>query len=132
MPVPVDPDVAVGRVAELKRLGVHLAVDDFGTGYSSLAYLHRFPVDVLKIDRSFVDTVGVDGRDPVLTRAIIALGGALGLRIVAEGIEREAQAAALRALGCSHGQGYHLSRPLPAEAFRARFVAVALPARAAA
>ena len=115
-----DTDTAVSRLAALKALGVTLAVDDFGTGYSSLSYLQRFPVDVLKIDKSFVDGVAVPGHDPVLTRAIVALGAALGLRVVAEGIEREAQAEALRALGCALGQGYHFARPLPAAEFARR------------
>ncbi len=112
-----DTDAAVARLTELKTLGVTLAVDDFGTGYSSLSYLQRFPVDVLKIDKSFVDGVATDGHDPVLTRAIVALGAALGLRVVAEGVERAAQADVLRALGCGYGQGYHFARPLPAAAF---------------
>ncbi|HEY0779932.1 MAG TPA: EAL domain-containing protein [Gemmatirosa sp.] len=112
-----DTDAAVARLTELKALGVSLAVDDFGTGYSSLSYLQRFPVDVLKIDKSFVDGVATEGYDPVLTRAIVALGGALGLRVVAEGVERAAQAEVLRALGCALGQGYHFARPLPAGEF---------------
>jgi predicted signal transduction protein with EAL and GGDEF domain len=114
-----DTEAAVARLHELKAVGVMLAVDDFGTGYSSLSYLQRFPVDVLKIDKSFVDRVAADGRDPVLTRAIAALGGALGLRVVAEGVERAAQPGALRALGCGYGQGYHYARPLPAAEFAA-------------
>ncbi len=114
-----DPGAAAARLRELKALGVTLAVDDFGTGYSSLGYLQRFPVDVLKIDKTFVDGVAVPGHDPVLTRAIAALGGALGLRVVAEGIERPAQAAALSALGCALGQGYLFARPLPAAEFTA-------------
>ena len=121
-----DTDAAVSRLAALKAVGVTLAVDDFGTGYSSLSYLQRFPVDVLKIDKSFVDGVAVSGHDPVLTRAIVALGAALGLCVVAEGIERAAQAAALRTLGCALGQGYHFARPLPA----AEFAALAVRPRA--
>jgi diguanylate cyclase (GGDEF)-like protein len=102
----------LAALAALKALGVKLAIDDFGTGYSSLAYLERFPLDVLKIDKSFVDHVTAGGKGLVLARAIIALGDALGLRTVAEGIERPEQAEALRALGCHLGQGYLFARPL--------------------
>jgi EAL domain-containing protein (putative c-di-GMP-specific phosphodiesterase class I) len=114
-----DNDGAVvARLAELQALGVSIALDDFGTGYSSLSYLQRLPLDVIKIDKTFVKGIGVSGHDPVLTRAIIALGGALGVRVVAEGIERPWQASALRALGCTLGQGHHFAHPLPADAFR--------------
>jgi diguanylate cyclase (GGDEF)-like protein/PAS domain S-box-containing protein len=102
------------RLHELKALGVRLAIDDFGTGYSSLRYLQRFPVDVLKIDKSFVDRVDSDDHDAALVRTIVALGEMLGLQTVAEGIEREAQREHLRALGCGLGQGYHFARPLDA------------------
>jgi diguanylate cyclase (GGDEF)-like protein len=90
----------------LKSLGVRLAVDDFGTGYSSLAYLQRFPVDVVKIDKAFVDGVSRGGSEEALARGIVGLAGALGLRCVAEGIERAEQADALRAAGCVYGQGF--------------------------
>jgi diguanylate cyclase (GGDEF)-like protein/PAS domain S-box-containing protein len=96
----------------LKQLGVRLAIDDFGTGYSSLSYLHRFPVDVLKIDRSFVERMGTDAD---LVSTIIQLGRAMRLEIVAEGIEEHDQFSALRRLGCTTGQGFHISRPLPSD-----------------
>jgi len=111
-----DSAAVVARLEELRRLGVGLAVDDFGTGYSSLAYLRRFPVNILKIDKSFVDQVDVSPEGAALTRAIIDLAGGLGLRTIAEGIERRSQAEELSALGCRLGQGFHFARPLtPAE-----------------
>ena len=103
------------RLFQLKELGVSLAIDDFGTGYSSLSYIQQFPVDVLKIDRSFVEGLGRStGTDAALARTIIALGASLQLRTIAEGIEVEAQRAILRELGCEYGQGYLYSRPMVA------------------
>jgi EAL domain-containing protein (putative c-di-GMP-specific phosphodiesterase class I) len=112
-----DSDSTLARLRELKELGLSLAVDDFGTGYSSLSYLQRFPIDVLKIDKAFVDSVASGSDDASLTRAIVALGDALGLLMVAEGIERAEQVDGLRFLGCSYGQGYYFARPLPAAEF---------------
>ena len=97
----------------LKRLGVHLSVDDFGTGYSSLSYLKRFPVDLLKIDRSFVDGLGTDPDDGAIVLAIVSLAKALRLSVVAEGVEHPWQLEALRGLGCNAVQGYLLGRPGP-------------------
>jgi len=111
-----EPDVAVERLGELKDLGVKLAIDDFGTGYSSLSYLRRFPVDVLKVDRSFVTALGTGPEDGALAQAIVKLGQTLRLRVVAEGIETAAQLAELRALGCEYGQGYFFARPLTPDA----------------
>jgi diguanylate cyclase (GGDEF)-like protein len=111
-----EPDVAVRRLADLKHLGVRLAIDDFGTGFSSLSYLRRFPVDVLKIDQSFVAALGHAPEDAALAHAIVKLGHTLGLRVVAEGIETLAQLTELRELGCEYGQGYLFARPLTAEA----------------
>jgi EAL domain-containing protein (putative c-di-GMP-specific phosphodiesterase class I) len=110
-----DAELATRRLHELRALGARIALDDFGTGYSSLSYLRSFPIDVLKMDRSFLsaDTpVDADG----LAAAIVALGATLGLDVVAEGIERPDQFEALRALGCSMGQGYLIARPMDAEA----------------
>ena len=107
----------------LKAIGVSLAIDDFGTGYSSLGYLQRFPVDVLKIDRAFVDGVARGGSNAALARTIVALGDALGLRAVAEGVEQEVQQTALAALGCRLGQGYLFARPLLPADFVKRFAA---------
>jgi len=99
-------DANLERLRQLKGLGVRLAIDDFGTGYSSLAYLHRFPIDILKIDRSFISRLTNSGKGPELARAVITLGQTLGLDTVAEGIELEPQVAALLALGCVAGQGF--------------------------
>jgi diguanylate cyclase (GGDEF)-like protein/PAS domain S-box-containing protein len=107
-------EATLATLHSLKALGVRLAIDDFGTGYSSLAYLQRFPIDILKIDKSFVDGIGHGGSDTALARTIIALGDMLRLRTVAEGVERADQRAQLRAIGCQHGQGYHFAKPLTA------------------
>jgi diguanylate cyclase (GGDEF)-like protein len=108
-------DATLDKLHALKALGVRLAVDDFGTGYSSLSYLQRFPLDILKIDKAFVGPVAMGAGDPVLARAIIALGQTLRLETVAEGIEHAAQCDELLALGCKYGQGYHFGRPVPME-----------------
>ncbi|HXQ32362.1 MAG TPA: EAL domain-containing protein, partial [Steroidobacteraceae bacterium] len=106
------------RFAEIKTLGARLALDDFGTGYSSLAYLHRFPLDVIKIDRSFIQQLSADGGEEAdearaLAKAILSLADALGLDTVAEGIETESQREALVKLGCTTGQGYAFGMPMP-------------------
>jgi diguanylate cyclase (GGDEF)-like protein/PAS domain S-box-containing protein len=105
------------RLRALKSLGLNLAIDDFGTGYSSLGYLQQFPIDVLKIDRSFVEAVGNVETDPVLARAIIALGRTLQIETIAEGIERSEQRDGLRSLGCTLGQGYYFAKAMPASRF---------------
>ena len=109
----------ITRLRELKGLGLRLAIDDFGTGYSSLGYLRRFPVDVLKIDRAFVDGVTEGTEQSAVARAIIGLSNALHLSTIAEGIETGGQLDALRALGCELGQGYYFARPMPASEFHA-------------
>ncbi|MCU1602071.1 MAG: diguanylate cyclase/phosphodiesterase with and sensor(s) [Frankiales bacterium] len=109
-----DAEEALGMLLDLKALGVRISIDDFGTGYSSLSYLKRFPVDVLKIDRSFVDGLGTDADDLAIVQAILALAGALGIDTIAEGIETEAQRDVLQSLGCRHAQGFLLGRPAAA------------------
>jgi EAL domain-containing protein (putative c-di-GMP-specific phosphodiesterase class I) len=96
----------------LKDLGVILSIDDFGTGYSSLSYLKRFPVDGVKVDRTFVDGLGTDSLDSSLVAAIIAMADALELSVIAEGIETRGQLAILKSLQCQRGQGFHLARPM--------------------
>src|SRR3954454_17247301 len=110
-----DLEETVVKLQELKRLGVALSVDDFGTGYSSLQYLRRFPLDSLKIAKSFVDGVGGPSQDAAVARAIIELGTSFQLVVVAEGIERRDQHARLVELGCTYGQGFLYSRPVPAD-----------------
>jgi diguanylate cyclase (GGDEF)-like protein len=105
---------SVGVLGRLKDLGVRVAVDDFGTGYSNLAYLKRFPVDMLKVDKSFVDGLGGNVEDIAIVEAVVSLGHALGMSTVGEGIETTEQLDRLQALGCQLGQGYYFSRPLPA------------------
>jgi EAL domain-containing protein (putative c-di-GMP-specific phosphodiesterase class I) len=110
-----DTEENLAQLVRLKALGVSLAIDDFGTGYSSLAYLRRFPVDTLKIDRSFVERLGEQTDDAALANTIIQLGQSLGMSTVAEGIEEYGQLAALREMGCDYAQGFYFSRPVPAE-----------------
>jgi EAL domain-containing protein (putative c-di-GMP-specific phosphodiesterase class I) len=102
---------------ELKEVGVKLAVDDFGTGYSSLSYLRQFPIDVLKIDQSFVHRITADSGDSTIVSAIINMGKSLKHMVVAEGVETPAQRAYLQTQQCLHGQGYLFSRPVPAVTF---------------
>ncbi len=113
-----DTDATLATLHTLKALGVRLAVDDFGTGYSSLRYLQRFPVDVLKIDKSFVDGLARGPQDAALARTIVALGGLLSLRTVAEGVEHAAQREQLLAMGCELAQGYLFARPMEDGALR--------------
>lgn len=101
------------QVRSLKRLGVRLAIDDFGTGYSSLSYLQQFPIDLIKIDKSFVSRLGNDAEESLLSRAVVSLGEALGIRTVAEGVETLGQFTRLQELGCSYGQGHFFSKALP-------------------
>jgi EAL domain-containing protein (putative c-di-GMP-specific phosphodiesterase class I) len=114
-----DTTATLNRLYQLKSLGVRLAIDDFGTGYSSFAYLRRFPIDILKIDKSFVDGVANEPTASALVDAMIRIGKTLRMETVAEGIEHIEQADRLRALKCDIGQGYLFSRPLPSDAVSA-------------
>ena len=122
-----DAEHNVDVLEDLKNLGVGIAVDDFGTGYSNLAYLKRFPVDLLKVDKAFVDGMEDNPDDPALVKAIIDLARAMGMRTVAEGIETTGQSGQLRALGCEFGQGYYFSEPLSADDARALLLAFSSP-----
>ncbi len=110
-----DVEQTRSRLDELRALGVRVAVDDFGTGYSSLTYLHRLPLDVVKLDRSFVAGVGSDPGDTAIVTAVVELARSMGLDAVAEGIETDLQLGHLRGLGCRHGQGFLLARPMAAD-----------------
>jgi len=110
-----DPEAAVAILARIKALGIRLSVDDFGTGYSSLAYLKRFPLDALKIDRTFVRDLPDDADDAAITMAVIRLAHSLSLKVVAEGVETAAQLAELERYGCDQIQGWYVGRPVPAQ-----------------
>ena len=124
-----DVELAISTMHELKAMGVKLAIDDFGTGYSSLAYLKRFPVDVLKIDQSFVRDIARDSASASMVAAIISLAHELGLRVIAEGVETAHELEFLRSRSCDEVQGYLYSRPVPAADFVRTLEALrALPA----
>ena len=112
-----DAESTAAVLQELKTMGVRLAVDDFGTGYSSLSYLRQFPIDILKIDRSFVQQITADSEDSLIVSAIINMGKSLKHVVVAEGIETQEQRAYLQSQHCAEGQGYFFSRPVPAAQF---------------
>ncbi len=115
-----DAESAITTLRALRKFGLHLSVDDFGTGYSSMSYLNRFPVEALKVDRSFVDGLGREPESSAICTAVISLAHALGLRAIAEGVETSEQLAELRTRGCEMGQGYLFGRPAPAERFGPR------------
>jgi EAL domain-containing protein (putative c-di-GMP-specific phosphodiesterase class I) len=113
--VMADPSAAVEMLQQIKSLGIHLAIDDFGTSYSSLSYLHRFPLDTLKIDRSFISSICEGGEGMEIARTILPMANNLRLDVVAEGVETVQQVALLKKLQCKYAQGYYFSRPLSAE-----------------
>ncbi len=123
-----EAEAPLRTLEDLRAMGVRLALDDFGTGYSSLSYLRRFALDTLKVDRSFVRDLESDPHATPLVEAVIAMASALGLAVVAEGIETEAQRSQLAALGCRYGQGYLLGRPMPAAALHHPGGAATIPA----
>ena len=122
-----DPQETLQRLEALRRLGVRLALDDFGTGYSSLSYLQKFPFNLIKIDRAFVASLGTTGHAGAIIQSIVALGHALGMKVLAEGVETDEQRVLLRLAGCDEMQGFLFAKPRPAEAIDK---AVARPAGA--
>jgi EAL domain-containing protein (putative c-di-GMP-specific phosphodiesterase class I) len=116
--VMLEPEATIARMQRLRRLGVRLALDDFGTGYSSLSHLSRFPIDLVKIPKDFIDCLGDNAAGRTFVDTIIRLANALGLDTVAEGIEVQSQAATLEQLSCRLGQGFYFARPLEADAVR--------------
>ena len=111
-----DVEMVIARMAALKAHGVAFSLDDFGTGYSSLAYLKRLPLDQLKIDQGFVQYIVTDPNDAAIAKMVVALADSMGLSVIAEGVELQAQADYLAHLGCHAYQGYLFSKPLPLEA----------------
>lgn len=111
-----NAEFAAQVMHRLKHVGLQLSLDDFGTGYSSLSHLHRFPFELLKVDKSFVMRLGEDRESEKIVKTILMLASELGMAVVAEGVETKAQAAQLHALNCDYGQGYLYSKPLPADA----------------
>jgi EAL domain-containing protein (putative c-di-GMP-specific phosphodiesterase class I) len=125
-----DAESTLATLHALKALGIQLAIDDFGTGYSSLTYLKRFPIDTLKIDRSFVDGLGQDAQDTAIVRSVVALAKTLHLSVTGEGVETAEQQMHLEELGCDLAQGYMFARPSPPELLDALLLNdSALPAR---
>ena len=116
------PELMIKELNKIKKMGITVAVDDFGSGYSSLNYLKKLPVDVLKIDRSFISDIESDPSDSAIVAGIIALAKNLGMSTVAEGVETEAQRKILEQLGCDTFQGYLVSKPVPPQLFTEQFL----------
>jgi EAL domain-containing protein (putative c-di-GMP-specific phosphodiesterase class I) len=117
-----DPLASLEAMKAFQSMNIKLVVDDFGTGYSSLSYLKRFPVDTLKIDKSFVDGLGKDAESTAIVTAVVSLAKSLGMKVTAEGIETYDQMEHLQQLNCDHGQGYYFSRALTPQAMEAMMV----------
>jgi EAL domain-containing protein (putative c-di-GMP-specific phosphodiesterase class I) len=117
-----NPELTLKTLNELKSMGIRISIDDFGTGYSSLSYLKKFPIDTIKIDRSFVSDIHHDSNDAAIVLAIIALAHSLDLKVIAEGVEMKEQADYLKLHGCEKVQGFLYSQPLPAVEFEKRFL----------
>jgi EAL domain-containing protein (putative c-di-GMP-specific phosphodiesterase class I) len=107
-----DPDAAAKMLLELREIGISLQIDDFGTGFSSLGYLHKFPMQALKIDRSFVNMIGQQGENAEISSTIIAMAHNLGMQVIAEGIETPMHLHFLKEMGCEFGQGFYFSKPV--------------------
>ena len=122
-----NPQEALARLEALRALGVSLALDDFGTGFSSLNYLQKFPFDRLKIDRAFVASLGTSGNTGAIIQSIVTLGHALGMKVLAEGVETDEQRVLLRLAGCDEMQGYLFARPGPAAEIDRRCLASPVP-----
>jgi EAL domain-containing protein (putative c-di-GMP-specific phosphodiesterase class I) len=127
-----DVGASAAKLAQLRDLGIQIHVDDFGTGYSSLSYLHRFPITAVKIDRSFVAGLPTHAESEEVIKAIVSIAESLGFDVIAEGVEGEGHAARLQALRCRLAQGFHLSRPMDAEALRTWAAGLPWPADVAA
>jgi EAL domain-containing protein (putative c-di-GMP-specific phosphodiesterase class I) len=112
-----DAEGSISTLERLKSRGISISIDDFGTGYSSLSYLKRLPLDILKIDQSFVRDITTDNNDATIVRAIIGLARSLGIKVLAEGVESDAQLSFLNQYGCNYGQGFLFGKPLAPEAF---------------
>ncbi|MFT6122161.1 MAG: EAL domain-containing protein (putative c-di-GMP-specific phosphodiesterase class I) [Oleiphilaceae bacterium] len=112
-----DIDLAVQTLTELKKMGIRTAIDDFGTGHSSLSYLRKLPIEILKIDKSFIDEILISQEDQTLVRGIINMVHALGIEVVAEGVENHSMASLLQEMNCDLVQGYHYCRPVPEKEF---------------
>lgn len=116
------PEKAVEVLTGARKLGLSVALDDFGTGFSSLSNLKRYPINTIKVDKSFVQDILVDANDAAITRAVIAMGRSLDMTVVAEGVETADHVRYLQTLGCHQAQGYFYSRPIPADEFTKRFL----------
>jgi len=108
-----NPEDAIAKIKQIKKLGVRFALDDFGTGYSSLQYLKQLPIDQIKIDQSFIRDIETDINNAAIVKTIIAMSHAMGLEVIAEGVETQAQLDFLELNGCLHYQGYLFARPMP-------------------